>query len=487
MPEAEQGILDLKNWDLEENGIVNLNGEWEFYWEKLLEPDDFAGKSIPEMSGFIKVPGIWNGYEVTNDAGTDNHILGGDGFATYRLTIVLNNKNISSASGECIGLKIPYMFTSYRMWINGKLISSNGKVGMEKSETIPQHLPNVGFFRTDNREVDLVVQVANFSHRKGGLMLPITMGTESKIQKLKSISLYIELFLFGSLLIMAFYHFGLYLFRKKDIYTLFFSLFCVIVLLRILLSGEYFFVSLFPNINWELCKKIEYLSFYLGTGIFSIFLFFIYPKRIPKPVIKTIVYICVIFSLFVLAVPARIYTYSKNPFIVVALFCIVFFMYILIKAAIDKEEGAVLILIGASVLAIAIISDILYSFAIHYYGYIIPFGFFIFILFQSYMLLIRFTKALKTVEILTEDLEQQVEQRTTELTKTNSDLKEALANVNTLKGLIPICARCKKVRDDKGYWHQVEEYISKRSDVDFSHGICPECVEKFYPELLHDE
>ncbi|MBA7534137.1 hypothetical protein ES705_26383 [subsurface metagenome] len=185
--------------------------------------------------------------------------------------------------------------------------------------------------------------------------------------------------------------------------------------------------------------------------------------------------------------PAKIYTYSKIPFTVVALFSIAFLLYILIRAVIDKEEGATLILIGASVLSLAIISDILHSYSMHYIGYIIPFGFFVFILFQSYMLLMRFTKALKTVETLTENLEQQVEQRTAELTKTNKDLKEAIENVKTLKGLLPICASCKKIRDDKGCWHQLEEYISKRSDVDFSHGLCPECVDKLYAEFLHDK
>ncbi len=59
-------------------------------------------------------------------------------------------------------------------------------------------------------------------------------------------------------------------------------------------------------------------------------------------------------------------------------------------------------------------------------------------------------------------------------------LQEALANVKTLKGLLPICASCKKVRDDKGYWHQVEVYVRDRSDAEFSHGICPECAEKYY-------
>ncbi|MCD4775651.1 MAG: tetratricopeptide repeat protein, partial [Candidatus Aegiribacteria sp.] len=69
-----------------------------------------------------------------------------------------------------------------------------------------------------------------------------------------------------------------------------------------------------------------------------------------------------------------------------------------------------------------------------------------------------------------------------ELVKANEDLKKALAEVNTLSGLLPICASCKKIRDDSGYWEQIEEYISRRSDTQFSHGLCPECMKKLYPE-----
>ena len=60
---------------------------------------------------------------------------------------------------------------------------------------------------------------------------------------------------------------------------------------------------------------------------------------------------------------------------------------------------------------------------------------------------------------------------------------EALEDVKVLRGLLPICAWCKKVRNDQGYWTQIESYISKHSEASFSHGICPECVEKFYPRV----
>jgi nitrate/nitrite-specific signal transduction histidine kinase len=67
------------------------------------------------------------------------------------------------------------------------------------------------------------------------------------------------------------------------------------------------------------------------------------------------------------------------------------------------------------------------------------------------------------------------------------ELQEALAKVKTLSGFIPICASCKKIRDDKGYWEQVEVYIRNHSEAEFSHGICPECFKKLYPdEILED-
>ena len=67
------------------------------------------------------------------------------------------------------------------------------------------------------------------------------------------------------------------------------------------------------------------------------------------------------------------------------------------------------------------------------------------------------------------------------------ELQKALTEVKTLSGLIPICASCKKIRDDKGYWNQIESYISDHSEAEFSHGLCPECMKKLYPDLMEDD
>lgn len=70
-----------------------------------------------------------------------------------------------------------------------------------------------------------------------------------------------------------------------------------------------------------------------------------------------------------------------------------------------------------------------------------------------------------------------------ELRRLNTQLEDALAKVQVLSGLIPICASCKKIRDDEGYWNQLEDYISAHSEAQFSHGICPDCARKLYPKL----
>lgn len=99
------------------------------------------------------------------------------------------------------------------------------------------------------------------------------------------------------------------------------------------------------------------------------------------------------------------------------------------------------------------------------------------------------------------ELEKKIKERTSELLKANNklqskinerkkaeeerekliiDLQAALKKVNTLKGLVPICAQCKKIRDDKGFWNQIESYIEKHSNASFSHGLCPECIDDLY-------
>ena len=96
------------------------------------------------------------------------------------------------------------------------------------------------------------------------------------------------------------------------------------------------------------------------------------------------------------------------------------------------------------------------------------------------------TAELRSTNVLLQD--EITERRKTEAERENliRELREALARIKTLSGMLPICASCKKIRDDKGYWSQIEEYISEHSDAAFTHGICPECMKKLYPDYYKE-
>lgn len=82
-------------------------------------------------------------------------------------------------------------------------------------------------------------------------------------------------------------------------------------------------------------------------------------------------------------------------------------------------------------------------------------------------------------------LERKIQEQAREKDELIARLQDALDNIKRLSGLLPICSSCKKIRDDKGYWNQIEKYIAEHSEAEFSHGICPECVKKLYPQYKH--
>ncbi len=100
----------------------------------------------------------------------------------------------------------------------------------------------------------------------------------------------------------------------------------------------------------------------------------------------------------------------------------------------------------------------------------------------AYFPMDKITLSSGTLTIVSKEME--LEQKCEKLIK---ELQNALSKIRTLNGLLPICANCKKIRDDKGYWNQVEDYIRMHSRAEFSHGICPDCARKLYPEFYNEK
>ena len=124
-PKVENGRLDLRNWDLKNDGPVALDGQWDFFWNTHLKPDDFSSE-MPEVNGrLIAVPGTWNGLVV------EGRKIHGAGYATYRIHVHL------AKAGQRLAFKFLDMATSFSVYVDGKKILSCGVPGTRRGSTTP--------------------------------------------------------------------------------------------------------------------------------------------------------------------------------------------------------------------------------------------------------------------------------------------------------------------------------------------------------------
>lgn len=138
-----------------------------------------------------------------------------------------------------------------------------------------------------------------------------------------------------------------------------------------------------------------------------------------------------------------------------------------------KFEGSVGTIIFFAIIAVLLINPL--GLAIYAYDLQISIRFLVSLLFVAIMAYALEFSRQRFSELLTAEHDK--------LLLEKKHLEEALKNIKILKGLLPMCANCKKIRDDQGYWQQVEVYLSQRAEVEFSHGICPDCKAKLYPEI----
>ncbi len=393
-PAAKNGVLDLRDWDFGRDGSIALNGEWDFYWKKYLPVAGGGESGLPEKSGIIDVPRSWNNFTV------NNREISGEGYATYRLRILLNGREKSLA------FKVCDISTAYAMYVNGEKTSSIGVAGKSLETTVPGVLPHVAEFRAEKQEIEIILHVSNFHLGKGGIRKEIQLGLESDIRKTQQRALAFDLFLIGSLFLMGIYHIGLFMIRRKDKSSLYFGLVCFLICIRSLFESERYFIHLFPGVSWEYVTiKIIYLSIYLPALVFFLFIYSLFPKDISKRFLRILQVFYPALSIIVILTPARIHVRLEQTFEVMFLIEIAYIVFVLVLATFRKREGAVIFLFGVVVIFLTTTNDVLYANEIISTGHLTPFGLFILVFSQAFLLSVRFSKAFNNVEILSNDLQ----------------------------------------------------------------------------------
>ncbi len=445
-PTAKKGILDLRKWKfallnpstdsgnlqatsragkifgsekIEQehiDGEINLDGEWEFYWNKLISPEEFIKRDncIENNSSeenchvlgdksivYSNLPKMWT--EETENVSTDNGIikrnLPSEGFATYRLQIYTDYK-------ETLGIRLPFINSAYNLYVDGKLIISDGKVGTREEESKSGRKVQTTVIPNHGQKVDLVIQVSNFSHKYAGIWASLKLGEYRKIVNIRERTLFFESAVFGILFIMGFYHLAIYSFRQKDKSPLWFGLFCLDISLRTLVTGENYLLDLVPSLDYSLIMKLDYLTMPIGVILFLLFMISLFPEE-TYSVINKICLFSSLFFVFIITFFSPIFFTSLLVTIqIFILIVIIYIEYIVVRSILNKKEYAKIIFYGIIFFIITIINDILYLNSFINTSFYSSYGLVIFLFSQSYILSAKSSKAFSHVEELSISLIQ---------------------------------------------------------------------------------
>ncbi len=392
---AEKGVLDLTAWNFKGKGTLNLDGEWEFYWNQLLDYDDFyGGNKEYRPDGYFSVPSTWNKYEI------DGRELPGKGHATYRLKVKTNNTD------DLKGIKVLTESTAYKLMINGKTIAVSGIVGDDEKTDLPEYKPQIAHFANNSNEFEVILQVSNYTYARGGFWHSIEFGSFEQIKTTKENSARKEMLLLGAICSMIIYHIAIYWLQRRNKSVLYFIMALIVMSVRILFTGEYFITALIPNISFEVLIFIEYMTVYWGAIVWLIFVNNVYPEESSIKSTRILVGISLLIGVFIGAAP--IYIYTKYIFFIEIFFGIICYkiVSVILKALYRKKQGATLLFLGIVLFSATYIHDALYYSNIieSEPGGLIGFTTFIMLFIQAYILAARYSKTFDEVEELSQKM-----------------------------------------------------------------------------------
>jgi HPt (histidine-containing phosphotransfer) domain-containing protein/PAS domain-containing protein len=399
----QDGQLDLRAWDFEQEPLIPLRGSWEFHWSKLLAPEDFS-RGHADGREWLKVPGSWS---LVSEHPTY-------GVATYRLRVLLKEP-------RALALHAPWILASSKIFIDDVLIEELGRVGWQREPGTGQSYVRDDFwyFTPTRPEFDIIIQVSNFESMMAGLPHAPVLGTPRaiKLSYLRELSL--ALALIGSFLLMGIYHLCLFALRTQERSTLYFGLTCIAIGLYVFGAEGTVVATWLPDAEYPLRLRLI-LSWMLAAPAFMYFTRELFPSYFPRFLAHAYAILSLtLFAFFwladITAIRGVFYAYQACTAILL-LYAMRVFLQILRRS----EEGGRIFLIGLTALAVTGIHDLLR--AVIDSRPLAGFGLLVFIICQSFLLARRFSHAFtelarseQTVRQLNENLERSVEEKTRDI------------------------------------------------------------------------
>lgn len=343
---VDNGKADLSKVEFTQKEVMALDGNWEFYWDQLLTPEDFTYGNLPKVDSFMKVPGSWNDKE----AGTkvyDSH-----GVATYRLLLKYPYTLKDPA------LKIQRVVSAYKLYANGKLIASVGKVSKKASDYKLEYKQLIIELPKDKQEIDLIIQVANLDYARGGFRESPVFGSKQVLEHKKIVLLAIQLLFIGSVFIFGIYYLLVFLLQRKNKTALAFSILCFMVAWRSSVWGETPLRIFFPNMPFEIGIYTTYITGYNLMPIIILLVLSIYPLSYKKKSLGLILLPNLVFEALLLT-PIGFMASFNNYHFLLMLLQMIYILSILIKEVLRKSDNAIIMLIAIQVFVFSILADVL--------------------------------------------------------------------------------------------------------------------------------
>ncbi len=272
-------------------------------------------------------------------------------------------------------------------------------------------------------KIEVIIQVSNFSHQRAGLQKPMFFSTYENLRYESRWMDILNLIIIGIILVIGINHLNMYLFRRKDVSNLYFSIVSIVMILRNITTGDRIITYFIPNINWELLVKLDNFSGFGTIPLFALFIYSLFKVDFPKVLKNIIIIIGVFVTLLVFATPANFYGKYRMFF---EIYILIFGLYltfgVLLKSAIRRRPTAFFAFLGMFILYTTAINDVLSSMGLIQSAYIAPYGLVAFMIIQSITITFKSAKAINENEDLSEqltlekkNLEKNITERTQEL------------------------------------------------------------------------
>lgn len=483
-PSARQGVIDLSGSDDRLASSIGLDGEWEFYWRQLLEPAHFDGPDKTPAPAYVRMPGAWNGLRV------DGTEIGGEGYATYRLRILANDR-----AGNLM-LHLGTIASAYRLWANGTLVSENGRVGTDAETEAPAQSSRLVMLPA-GRPLELVLQVSNFHYREGGVLSPIDIGSPDRLESTRLGKWAVVSFCIGAIAVMGLYHLVFFAFRRRNAATLYFGIYCLLWTGYLLTSDSSDWVVnlLSRRIPDPLLNRVDLLCFVVSVPVCHAFFRALYPDEFSRRLGHAAWAMAAVFAGLGVALPTLAFTSAIPVYYLFSAFMILYFLARLLVAVRRNRQGAGFILIGFVVLGSAGINDMLYDLQVFRSVFVMHIGLLVFVLCQAFALSLRFSMAFTAVEQLSAELADKNLSLEQEMNESNRlareivnvsederrrisyELHDGLCQQLTGARLHFSVLRRKLAGEAAQHpeWGQLAAMLEKLVDdaYDLSHGLCP--------------